>query len=491
MLNEMSYIKRIHCGEKSASGGRYYSRSKIVVFAMLILIIGLFENNADANYQFVTKWGPQGSGDDQFTRPRKIAIDASSYVYVSDDLANRIQKFTSSGTFVTKWGSSGSGDGQFQWAAGVAIDSAGYVYVVDNTNHRVQKFTNTGTFVTKWGSNGSGDGQFSYPGAIVIDSNGNVYISDTGNNRVQKFTNTGTFITKWGSYGSSDGQFNIQSTVGGLGIDANDNIYVGDCGNNRIQKFSSTGTFITKWGSTGTGDGQLDTPDGMAVDAVGNVYVADINNYRVQKFAFAEGVIGKITKTDGTTAIKGAIVELCVSGIVKSSTTTDASGNYSISLSTGTYDIYVSSSQYLSQFSTGVTLSTSQTVTKNFSLTGLDFTYQTDFSANPDWLTNNATNYYWDSANLKYYVKSVNSSNEYAYKQVSYNSGSFKIEYDCNRQIIAFRLGLNTKNVDTLGSISGIRAGFGLNLNKLTLDYALLPYGDLGTTHRISMGLKY
>ena len=86
------------------------------------------------------KWGTKGIGDGQFDRPGGIAIDSSGFIYVSDIVNNRIQKFTADGQFVTKWGSSGSGDGQFSGPMGLTVDPSGYVYVVDIGNKRVQVF---------------------------------------------------------------------------------------------------------------------------------------------------------------------------------------------------------------------------------------------------------------------------------------------------------------------------------------------------------------
>ena len=37
----------------------------------------------------------------------------------------------------------------------------------------------------------------------------------------------------------------------------------------------------------------------------------------------------------------------------------------------------------------------------------------------------------------------------------------------------------------------GITAGLGLKMGKVSLDYAYVPYGDLGSTHRISLGIKF
>jgi hypothetical protein len=100
---------------------------------------------------------------------------------------SRIQKFSSSGSFVSKWGNQGSGDSQFSRPTGIGVDISGNVFVSDFDNHRVQKFSSTAAFMTKWGSLGTGDGSFNFPGEVTIDSSGYVYVADTYNHRIQKF----------------------------------------------------------------------------------------------------------------------------------------------------------------------------------------------------------------------------------------------------------------------------------------------------------------
>jgi DNA-binding beta-propeller fold protein YncE len=249
-------------------------------------------------YEFVTKWGAQGSADGQFFYPYGIAVDSSGNVYVADTSNNRIQKFSSTGSFVTKWGTQGSADGQINHPYGIAVDSSGNVYVADTMNNRIQKFSSTGSFVTKWGSGGSGDSQFSSPWGIAVDSSGYVYVVDCNNNRIQKFSSTDginyTFVTKWGTQGSADGQINHPS---GIAVDSSGNVYVAEESNYRIQKFSSIDginyTFVTKWGTQGSGDGQFESPFGIAVDISGNVYVADTFNDRIQKFSSAGSFVTK------------------------------------------------------------------------------------------------------------------------------------------------------------------------------------------------------
>jgi len=242
------------------------------------------------NYELVTKWGSNGTGDGQFDHPDGVAVDSSGYVYVADSMNSRIQKFTSSGDFVAKWGSEGTGDGQFNYPYGVAVDNSGYVYVADEGNDRIQKFTSTGDFVAKWGSTGTGDGQFNQPYGVAADSRGNVYVADAANDRIQKFNSSGDFVLKWGSEGSGDGQLNYPP---GVAVDSSGDIYVADFYNYRIQKFTSTGDFVAKWGSEGTGDGQFSYTVAVAVVSSDYVYVADTYNSRIQKFASTGDFVAK------------------------------------------------------------------------------------------------------------------------------------------------------------------------------------------------------
>jgi len=259
-----------------------FSVLALAFISAIFFLAGNF-NIAQAEGQFLFKWGTTGTENSQFGHTQGIAVDKSdNSVYVVDSFNNRIQKFTSDGTFITKWGSYGTGDGQFNVPSAVATDPRnGDVYVSEWVNNRIQKFTSDGTFITKWGSYGTGDGQFDGPRGIAVDSSGNVYVADCFNSRVQKFTSNGTYKSQWGSWGTEDGQFQY---ISGIAIDNSDIVYVTDHYGHRIKKFTSNGTFIAKWGSNGTEDGQFQYPVGIAVNDNGNVYVVDSYNNRIQKF---------------------------------------------------------------------------------------------------------------------------------------------------------------------------------------------------------------
>jgi len=135
------------------------------------------------------------------------AIDGSDNVFVVEDINNRVQELSSSGSFVRMWGwgvddgslafqvctsgcqagVSGSGDGQFNSPNGLATDSSGNVYVGDDASDRIQRFGPTGTFVTKWGSTGTQAGQFMDPVGIATAGQ-LMYVTEASNHRVQLFS---------------------------------------------------------------------------------------------------------------------------------------------------------------------------------------------------------------------------------------------------------------------------------------------------------------
>jgi len=52
------------------------------------------------------------------------------------------------------------------------------------------------------------------------------------------------------------------------------------------------------------------------------------------------------------------------------------------------------------------------------------------------------------------------------------------------------RAGYNTENIQT-GGMNGVTAGIGVRYAGYCLDYAFVPYGDLGNTQRISLSIRF
>jgi len=57
--------------------------------------------------------------------------------------------------------------------------------------------------------------------------------------------------------------------------------------------------------------------------------------------------------------------------------------------------------------------------------------------------------------------------------------------------MVALRMGYKTTTVKGLGALSGLSVGCGFNYRGYGIDYAWVPYGDLGNTHRISLTAKF
>jgi|GEM_PF-1256444 len=229
----------------------------------------------------VGAWGSLGVEEGQFYSPSAVAFDSYGNVYVTEGNGSRVQKFSAGMTFQKAWGHRGDSSGRLGTPQGVAA-YGNNIYVTDSYWGRVYKFDPYGAQVSRWGSSFQGFGELHAPYGVSPTS-ANVYVVDPQWSRVVKLDASGNFVSKWGSFGSGNGQF-IYPTD--LATDSAGNVYVADTGNHRIQKFDASGnpSYPYQWGSYGSGNGQFNYPYGITVDSANNIYVADMSNYRIQKF---------------------------------------------------------------------------------------------------------------------------------------------------------------------------------------------------------------
>ncbi|HEV7918047.1 MAG TPA: 6-bladed beta-propeller, partial [Solirubrobacterales bacterium] len=287
---------------------------------------------ANAQIEFIGYAGSAFPSTDQFLSPQAVAVDAGGNVYVADNGAGVIKKFSSTGAYVSQIGAAGSGNGQFQYTTAIAVGGSGNVFVADSVSQRIAEFTSSGAFVRAWGHNvnasqaGTGfevcpatdtcqeaaaitgdavGGYFSNEiNGIDVDSSGNVYVSDTQLNRVQKFNATGAFVRAWGKNVDSSGGSGFESCTTaancragsaggangelsapmGIAIDGSGNLLVTDNGNSRVQRYSSTGSHQVKFGTNGTGSGEFEGPTHVDVDSSGKIYVGDSTRNDIQRF---------------------------------------------------------------------------------------------------------------------------------------------------------------------------------------------------------------
>ena len=78
--------------------------------------------------------------------------------------------------------------------------------------------------------------------------------------------------------------------------------------------------------------------------------------------------------------------------------------------------------------------------------------YETDFSTDPGWNTNNPSYYYWDVQREAYHFQTEGGTNGYSFIPVEYQRGSFTLEYDLVITSIkkdgAVRFGMTSSDMD-------------------------------------------
>jgi hypothetical protein len=97
--------------------------------------------------------------------------------------------------------------------------------------------------------------------------------------------------------------------------------------------------------------------------------------------------------------------------------------------------------------------------------------YQTDFTTDPGWTTNNASHFYWDSALHTYYQQQINGSQEYAFKLLGtvLSSPKWRIEYDIKPVSVSNQANAGVALTDPLCSHQ--------NGRQMTLDFAQIGAG--------------
>jgi secreted PhoX family phosphatase len=163
--------------------------------------------------------------------------------------------------------------------AAVAFDAGGNLYVADDFANTVEKFTPPNTAGTLFLSATNG---LIVPDALAVDSSGNIYVANFGptgfgDGNVQEFTPGGVLMNI------------IEATNGpaALAFDGSGNLYVADYfggsdGNGSIEVFPPPYTIGTTYLTITNG---LFNPDALAFDGKGNLYVANASGNNVEEFA--------------------------------------------------------------------------------------------------------------------------------------------------------------------------------------------------------------
>lgn len=238
----------------------------------------------DREGNFLTSWG-----EGKFHRPHGITIGPDDMLYLADDEAHVIEKYTTDGELVLTIGARGvsapfqSGD-PFNKPTKVALEpDTGNLYISDGYgNSRVHKYSAEGKHLFSWGGPGCGPGEFNLVHSVCTDGQGNVYVADRENHRIQIFDPDGNLKSQW---------HNMHRPCGLYIDNANGLAYIGELGPQfpfsidypnlgpRISIFSLDGELIARVGQRRWGEAldQFIAPHGIALDSRGDVYVGEVS----------------------------------------------------------------------------------------------------------------------------------------------------------------------------------------------------------------------
>ncbi len=222
-----------------------------------------------------------------FIRPHRVVMDphdAERHVWLIDDGAHMVYKFTNDGELLMSLGEfrvSGNDESHFGRPTDIAFLPNGDFFVSDGyTNTRIVKFNKDGEYLLAWGEPGTGPSQFNTVHGIAVDNRNRVYVADRANARVQIFDENGQYLDEW-----NDITFPYYLYMSG-----DQHLWVADGVTNKILKYDLDGQLQSSWGTFGTMPGGMWGPHQFSVDDENNFYVADVHVGRLQKFAPKDGV---------------------------------------------------------------------------------------------------------------------------------------------------------------------------------------------------------
>jgi predicted membrane-bound mannosyltransferase/DNA-binding beta-propeller fold protein YncE len=198
-----------------------------------------------SNGKPVKTWGtpnydPVTSGPYGLWGPRGIVVDSLGHVLVADTGNKRIIIYNADGNFISQFGGQGTAAGQFDEPVGLAFDAQGNLYVADTWNQRIQVFVpNSDKSAYKpslqWDISGWMSQSLDNKPYLAVDQQGHIFATDPDSFRVLEFTTGGVFVRVWGQTGAGLDNF---GTPSGITVDGLGRVWVSDAANNRLMHFT-------------------------------------------------------------------------------------------------------------------------------------------------------------------------------------------------------------------------------------------------------------
>ncbi|MCP4727804.1 MAG: 6-bladed beta-propeller [bacterium] len=198
--------------------------------------------------EFIRKYGGIEPGDDEYIlhRPRDVAVDSDGYLYIADQSEYDIKKFDTNGKFVSKFGRQGRGPNEFHYPHDIQIDVHGNFYIQNTGGLGLKMFNKQWQYITSFKEHFVGhpveykliDEErmlLSYPNKIDPE----YFLFITGRE--------GIILNKFGEVRQYEHIFMKNNGYSAyINIDKYKNIYTSFSYQNRIEKYTPDGQLLMK-----------------------------------------------------------------------------------------------------------------------------------------------------------------------------------------------------------------------------------------------------
>ncbi len=165
-----------------------------------------------------------------FNEPNDLAFGRAGEIYITQGHGkgeSRVLKFDADGNFISTWGGEGSGPGQFNVPHSIVADTKGLLYVADRSNQRIQVFDADGKYLR----------ETSHPGTpcglCLCGDQKHIMMAHGHTGKIMKLDLNCKVLGASGGQGKGPHQYGEAHF---LALDRKENIYVADTLNWRVQK---------------------------------------------------------------------------------------------------------------------------------------------------------------------------------------------------------------------------------------------------------------
>lgn len=227
---------------------------------------------------------------DEPEAPVSVAVDGAGNILVGEGRRGRVDVYASDGRRVR---SLGRGDGEVSFPADIDVHAlSGDIFVADNRAHVIRRYSAAGTFLQTIGGKGAGPAQFDVPSALFIDvQRDELLVADQRNGRIQVLHTNGDFaycIAATALTRCSGGGLlpcgRLRQADQGLWSDAAGRIYIADAFEGSVLVIDRNGNLLSAIGAFGSGPGELDAPSDIVIDSQNRLFVSSANNGRIEMF---------------------------------------------------------------------------------------------------------------------------------------------------------------------------------------------------------------